>query len=473
MQKSIIILGPPGTGKTTKLIRIMEQEMANGVPPNKIAYCSFTRKATDEARDRAMERFGFEEADLPYFRTFHSLAFRELGLTRNCVFNWKHREEIASMLGLRFSHGSELEEGGVPSGYYNGDRYAFLDSYSRARCVTPQRAWYELGDDGLSWREFELYLATMRDYKKEKHVKEFQDMIDEYVANEHQTDIDVAIIDEAQDLSTSQWQMVRQAFHGAKRIYIAGDDDQAIYEWSGADVKTFLNLKGETITLQKSYRLPSKIWKVAHTVSSRISNRYPKDWHSRDEAGTVQYHACVDSVDISNGNWLLLARNTWLLKSLEAHVRDAGVPYTLRGKPVINPDHIKAIKAWEDAKKGRVPTVSEELLIKRYRRKDANTSLIWHEALTKIPYADIMYYISLLRGGHNLLRPPRIHINTIHGVKGGEADNVAIVTDMTERTFKGMDVNPDSEARVFYVGVTRAKESLHIIQPQTRKAFDL
>ena len=56
--KQTLILGPPGTGKTTRLISIMEKEIARGVKPERIAFVSFTKKATEEAADRAAEKFG-------------------------------------------------------------------------------------------------------------------------------------------------------------------------------------------------------------------------------------------------------------------------------------------------------------------------------------------------------------------------------------------------------------------------------
>ena len=67
---------------------------------------------------------------------------------------------------------------------------------------------------------------------------------------------------------------------------------------------------------------------------------------------------------------------------------------------------------------------------------------------------------------------PQILISTIHQVKGGEADNVALLLDSTRRTVLNIYDNIDDELRVLYVGVTRAKKNLFLIDSQNGDGYD-
>ena len=66
--------------------------------------------------------------------------------------------------------------------------------------------------------------------------------------------------------------------------------------------------------------------------------------------------------------------------------------------------------------------------------------------------------------GEKLNSSPRIILSTIHGVKGGEQDNVVLLTDLSKNTQVNNEKNPDDENRLFYVGATRAKQHLPIVR---------
>ena len=96
----------------------------------------------------------------------------------------------------------------------------------------------------------------------------------------------------------------------------------------------------------------------------------------------------------------------------------------------------------------------------------ADPNMIWSEAMNKIPDGDRAYVTALLRRGEKFNGEPRITVSTIHGAKGGEADNVVLFTDLSPAAEQQMNVNSDDMHRVFYVGVTRTKENLFIVEPQ-------
>ena len=107
-----VVLGPPGTGKTTRLINLVEQYLTSGVPPDRIGYFAFTRRAAEEAIDRACTQFNLSKKELPYFRTLHSLAFLRAGLTHSQVMTPEKYQEAADWLKIgRFYSGSQVEQG--------------------------------------------------------------------------------------------------------------------------------------------------------------------------------------------------------------------------------------------------------------------------------------------------------------------------------------------------------------------------
>jgi hypothetical protein len=101
-------------------------------------------------------------------------------------------------------------------------------------------------------------------------------------------------------------------------------------------------------------------------------------------------------------------------------------------------------------------------------------TMIWSEAMDKLPEIDRAYITAMLRRGEKFNGIPRITASTIHGSKGGEADNVVLFTDLSAAADNAMQINPDDMHRVFYVGVTRTRQNLYIVEPEdATRSYDL
>ena len=113
-------------------------------------------------------------------------------------------------------------------------------------------------------------------YKKEYSLLDFNDMISKFIKSSACPKFDTVFIDEAQDLSLMQWDMARTLMHRSEDAFIAGDDDQAIFRWAGADVDSFITQTGKLLNLTKSVRIPRKVHDYAIKIIGRISNRLQK-----------------------------------------------------------------------------------------------------------------------------------------------------------------------------------------------------
>ena len=94
------------------------------------------------------------------------------------------------------------------------------------------------------------------------------------------------------------------------------------------------------------------------------------------------------------------------------------------------------------------------------------TQDVWYKAFAGLDASTENYIRNMLANKEKITQTPRITLSTIHGAKGGEADNVLLLPDVTKSAIDQNDLDPDELHRLFYVAVTRAKKSLHILEPK-------
>jgi superfamily I DNA/RNA helicase len=469
-----VILGGPGTGKTTYLLELVNSYLRNGVPPEKIAITSFTKSAIKEV----IERSGIDPERAPYFKTLHSLAFSQLNLSKNKVINQRHYKEISDLTRIKIL-GKQAKYIDVGEDLPQGDIMLFHEGLARVKQMTLDE--YALKHKlPVTFSKFEYFSNFYRTYKKEYDILDFTDMLIQYNEKAYKLPVDVAIIDEAQDLNNLQWDIARKAFANVKDLYIAGDDDQAIYSWSGADVNMFLSLAGEKKVLQKSHRLTKDVFDLGNSIIKKVEHRYEKEWSPREEKGQVTWHNKMISIGFDNS--LVLSRNMCHLRMIEKYLFEQGKIFQTKLGPSIKKEHAEGILAYENLLKGntvdyRKATIVSKLLGRNkdlerrdYTKEDlAIDDRAWFLALKGIPKNLVRYYTKVLRSGQKLTAEPTITLSTIHGSKGSEASKVILLTDVTRSSLK----SKDDLHRVFYVGVTRAKDELHILLPQTNNFYRL
>ena len=497
--KTKIILGPPGTGKTHNLLELVEHELARGTPPDRIAFVAFTKKAAHEARDRAMKKFDLEEQHLPYFRTLHSFAFHQLGMTKSEVMSRDNYKEFAQAFGMDLG---SVTDGNDSGGIFTTDNILINEvNLARMKCLDLAHHYNSSNLQDISWHALLRAQRALEEFKKKKELFDFTDMIELYLNSGPVPKLEVVFLDEAQDLCRLQWRMINKITQDAKQVYISGDDDQAIYRWAGADVEHLIRMQGEIEVLAQSYRCPRVVQSLSQEIISNVRNRRPKSWKGTNREGLLRYHSYPESVDLKgSGTWLVMARTQYMLDEIERDVRLQGLLYKRNNKLPISQKLLSAVDAWKRLNEGEYIELPEVKSIYSYmtsevgiergfkhlktaaKEKYETEELVmhhgllvsgrpWDVAFDKVGNRDREFLRAIESRNNSGETEARINLSTIHGAKGGEADNVMLLTDLSRKAQEAMEVNADDETRVFYVGATRARDTLHIVQPQRYGGF--
>ena len=485
------ILGPPGTGKTTKLLKYVQTFLKLGTPIERIGYFAFTKKAATEAKERMLKLFPqYGYRDLRHFQTLHSLAFTSLGMKKDNVMQSEHYEEIGKTIGVQVSvyKGGEEE-----TGYIDSDsEYFNLINIARIKDVSTKDEYdTDLYSDDMDYNLVEIIEAELNNYKKSFALYDFTDMIEKFIGSELCPKFDVVFIDEAQDLSPIQWKMYDIIKQNTKIMILAGDDDQAIYGWAGADVQRFQEEPAKEKILPQSYRVPIRVQQVADSIISQIDTRIMKLWNPRNEEGHCEEVYDLDEVDLTQGKWLVLARTNYRLIKMKPYLMERGIYFEYKERKSFSAKLWKAIRdfsRWTSGAQLTAPEIKDifdytghEFVGEEHLSYDCeyfgiDSNDTWYELFNADP-EQVLYIRQMLSNKEKLSEGARVKLSTIHSAKGGEADNVLLILDNTEKIREAIEKSPekaDEEHRVWYVGVTRTKQNLYIMAAkEDRLGYDI
>lgn len=291
--------------------------------------------------------------------------------------------------------------------------------------------------------------------------------------------------------------------------YVVGDPFQAIFGFAGSSAECFLGWPAEKErTMPKSYRCPKPILDLGERCLRRMYRGYfDRKVAPADHEGRI--HDCEfdlpGNVAKPDESWLFIARTNYEASRLYASLNAAGKPckwvtqqegstvrgvglaalYALeKGQHVSGKEWARAVELLPSQNKAKEPMLERGVKTGWGKRHADDWDVIFPDDLPKVGATEHLVgqirsgkWCGLVdrgeewrrhaeRWGPDLVANTKIRVGTIHSVKGMEADNVAMLTTIGKRVLQGREDchdQHDEECRIAYVGVTRARRNLYIV----------
>lgn len=511
-----VIFGPPGTGKTTELSRLVRRYIEED-GSDSVVLCAFTKAA---ARELAGRDLGIPAG---HIGTLHSLCYHALDTPAVAESRWEEWNTTYPVYELSGENAIEtFEAGGRPS--LLGDDLLAEVNILRHQMIPPAR-----------WPDHVRHFATAWEaWKHEYGLIDYTDMIDRarQVAPIAPGNPQTLIVDEAQDLSLLQWDLLRRWASHTQRWIVAGDDDQALYRWCGADFQPLLDAQDRRV-LSQSYRVPASIQAHALRYTAQIRHREHKPWKSREAPGIyrpehgswehplpwiARLKAWLEGgAQSPDHTYAFLAPCSYMLAPLLATLRAEGIPFSnrwRRRRRDWNPLHppargistaqrlrdflrpLNRLWTWQElatwlplirtdgvlqrgakarvllhAEETRLCTLLdiEQLFIPGSLQGALFGERPWFETQVLQSKAKaVAYPLRVLQryGITALSAEPAVTIGTAHSVKGGEAGTVVFFPHLSHAQQLALREGghaADDIYRMLYVATTRARDALYMV----------
>jgi len=350
------LFGPPGTGKTTRLAERIEVA-AKKFGRRGVIVSSFTRAAAREIASRT------DALDPSQVGTLHALCYHALNrpdIAEGHIDEFNKEKPHFALSGAK-DKSVDDPFGKEQTQTTTGDELMRRLQNLRARMV-PKDHWPG---------NVKSFSAAWEAWKEASYYYDFTDLIDRGIKELDTAPGDprVGIVDESQDMCRHQMTLIRRWAKSMDYILMAGDDDQLLYNFSGATPDAFLeppipDKQKEILT--QSYRIPAAVHRVAEKWITQIEKREPKEYRPRDYEGEATIGiGCCDNprlflneveqrVTDEGETVMILASCSYLLNSTIAMLREKGLPFH-------NP-YRKTNGAWNPLQRRRGATMTVDRL---------------------------------------------------------------------------------------------------------------
>ena len=509
MGNIIKIFGAPGTGKTTDIIRRITE---SGIPLKRIAYLSFSKDTLKEVRAR-MTSLGATKDDLENFYTQHSMNYRLLGLRKESIanmhmkdfaeeFRWNFTPELTSSEKTKSTDDSCTSVSYLDEKLRSDDELWNALELKRKKLLSDEDALL-LVSHAMRFGIFQKFEKTFYEWCVKNEYVDFTGMIELGIQERICPDVDMLCVDEMQDNCALQNKQIEQITAQVSSTIIAGDDDQAIHVYAGADPKLFLNFPcNEKVILSETHRNPKSHLEYAQKIIRKNKHREPKDIVSLKTDGNVivwdnprMVAPRIFSImkKYPHLSWFILARNKYTLKLYSHELKSEAVPVGF------NFDELSAFNFMTSELPEFVSFATLDLLLSpifpsgtymQHGMKKRLEAIISHPDFKGLPYnslgsvgfTEMFFYDHKNKNISNLkIKPeelmyikkikqeftgkiPHAELMTLHASKGKEADCVVILSDIGKTSHdEELYGDIESERRAYYVGATRSKKMLIIV----------
>jgi len=355
----LLVLAGAGTGKTRVVTYRIAELIRHRVRPARILAVTFTNKAADEMRQRALELIGRKLRSRPEISTFHSLCMRvlrrharRLGYPDAFAIYDRGDQEAVARGALR-----EIRAG---DGLLRPGELIYRISRWKTASVRPEQAaaTAQTDKDHLAAAAYRRYQNALKaagavDFDDlllltEELLQGFPDVLESEAGR-----LDHVLVDEYQDTNAVQYRIVKALAEGHRNLCVVGDDDQSIYGWRGAEVAHILRFKrdwpeAKVIRLETNYRSTREILAWANRLIAFNKLRHGKRLLATlrgepprilqcpteaEEAKAVvgEIAERVESRKRKPRDFAILCRTNEQPRAFETELREAKLPYVLVG----------------------------------------------------------------------------------------------------------------------------------------------
>jgi len=286
------VLAGPGSGKTAVITeRIKNLIYSYGIPPDKILVITFTKEAAKEMQRRFYQLMQKEYAPVQ-FGTFHAVFFKILKET----YHYSSENILTEMEKQKFLS-SIIRKNRIQTDTHPDHLKHILEEIKLMRKPDFIPETYE--PFSMEKKEFLILTREYLMWKKKENRLDFDDMDQlcselfskrKQVLKRWQEEYEYILIDEFQDISMTQYQVVQRMAEPENNLFIVGDDDQSIYSFRGADPEIMIGFQkdypyAEQVLLGVNYRSSREIVKASALVIGENKNRLPKKISTFQEEG--------------------------------------------------------------------------------------------------------------------------------------------------------------------------------------------